>query len=240
MKNCKNIPLSTLTVDRIFTTMQQQDIRSLVVTASEDAEGATTIALAIARRLAAANVTTLLVDFDLTHASLSQHFDASFTQGGQLDAALNNNIIQTKLPYLSLLPCPKVGDQLISLRNKKFLKNQIKHWQQTYQVIVFDTSSVNSEAEEIIPSEILCGAADRSLLVVLTGRTAKLCIELAVNKIKHAGGTLLGSVLNDQFNPPLRGELVEFCQRHNRRFPKLAARLEQYFRNASWLKLEQS
>ncbi len=240
MTTCKNIPLSTLMVDRVFTTLQQQDIQSLAITAAEDAEGVTTTALAIARRLAAANVSTLLVDFDLTHASLSQHFDCEFTQADQLDTALDNNIAQTNIPHLSVLPAPKVGDQLIKLRNKKFLKKQIQHWQQQYQVVLFDTSSVNCEAEAIIPSETLCAAADRCLLVVLTGQTASLSVELAIKKIKHAGGTLIGSVLNDQLNPPLRSELIEFCQRHSKRFPKLAKRLEQYFQKAAWLKLEQS
>lgn len=235
-----SIPLSCLAIDRLFTTIQQQNIRSLAMTAAESSEGVTTLALALAKRLAAAKISTLLVDFDLSAASLSRYFQREFIQSDDLEAALQKNIIQTDIAHLSFLPAPKIGSQLITLRDKNFIAKQIQKLQQQYQIILFDTSAVNSEQDPVIPSETVCGATDSCLMVVLTGKTSRMSVELAVKKMQYAGGKLMGSVLNDQYNPPLHDELIEFCQKRSVRFPKLAKRLENYLRQATWLKLEKN
>lgn len=236
----ESIPLSCLAIDRLFSTIQQQSIRSLALTAAEASEGVTTLTLALAKRLAAAKISTLLVDFDLSSASLSHYFQREFIQSGDLEAALQKNIIQTDIAHLSFLPAPRIGSKLITLRDKNFIANQIQKLQQQYQIILFDTSAVNSEQDQVIPSETVCGATDSCLMVVLTGKTSRMSIEFAVKKIHHAGGKLIGSVFNDQYNPPLRDELIEFCQKISSRFPKSAKRLENYFRQATWLKLEKN
>ncbi len=58
-------------------------------------------------------------------------------------------------------------------------------------------------------------------MVVLAGRTSEVAITSALEKLNHAGVNLVGTVFNDQFNPPLADELCRELDRMRRVAPRL-------------------
>ena len=79
--------------------------------------------------------------------------------------------------------------------------------------MIIDTSAINRINARNIPAERVAAACDATIMTVLAGRTTETMLATAVKKLQEAGADIMGSVINDRFNPSLKEEMLrEICR----------------------------
>ncbi|NLS12913.1 CpsD/CapB family tyrosine-protein kinase [Vibrio sp. SM6] len=250
-------------VERIYYQLVRNNYRSIAITASQPKEGVTSLACLLAERSLLAGKRTLLVDFNLSQPSFiaqninltdttapqnstgsndalnpSQHAASnpilaeSALSGPELVAASHNNAMFTGIV------APSRRETIVELRRPNALERYIKRWKESFDLIIFDTAAVAALHSESISPERVASACDGTLLVVLSGKTTQNQVKEAIKKISDAHGTLVGCVMNDQFDPSLKSELLREIERLAKRFPKIAQKLTSLIKRSQLLSLE--
>jgi len=182
----------------IETIMADQQIK-LVVTSAVPGEGKTTMALSIARSLARAGRSTILIDADLRHPNAHQHTDGQ-TQSGLVDYLLRgpdgSHLIVTReeASDLTLIlgsdPSPVATDGL--LLSERFLK-VVDYASNEFECIVFDSPPVGL----VVDAHVLARHyANIALFVVKADATSNHISQSALKEIQmHADLPVVG-ILN--------------------------------------------
>ncbi len=226
------IPESYEEIERIHTATAAQSIRSLAITAANEGEGVSTLALALARRNLLAGRSTLLVDLNLYHPVCKEHSTSP------LQASMRHcwNHPTSSTPdggnsALTGVSAPAGRETILRLREPGALETQISLWQQEYDTIIFDTSPLSRRNGDNISAGRVAAACDSCLLLVLAGHTSEAAVESAVQQLESVGAKLLGCVLNDRHNPTLKAELIRETTRLDSHLPRLSrwlrSRIEQ-------------
>lgn len=244
------VPLGYWELEALYVGTVGRGLKSLAVTAAERGEGVTSIAYGLARRSESGGRRTLLVDLNLDNPGLSNRLgverapwrvdtpEVIDTSRG-VDATLASQAPIPSNAGVRLLSAPTgtLEDEqaLMRFREPAPLRGAIERWLEQYDVVIFDTSPLNAINRANIPAERISAACDGALLVVLAGRTPEASIRAAKAKLDAAGVNLLGSVLNDRFNPTLADELCRETERLDRLLPRSMARLRKAIRSSSFL-----
>lgn len=233
-----NIPANSVEIDRIYSLLSSQGIRSVAISSANSGEGVSSIALALAHRSLLAGHSTLLVDLNLYHPSLKHVLNIKETTNSallnepELLSHENNSIVVTGVS------APIQREVAVKLRQQGELEQCIQQWLTSFERIIIDTSPINRVNENNIPPELVAGACDGCLLVVLAGHTTESMVVSAMNKLNTASVQILGCVFNDRDNPTLKNELIRETKRLRPRFDNLANRLEKWLRKNRLLSLE--
>jgi len=231
------IPIHSIELERIFSILHSNNINLLAITAAELDEGVTTLAISLAKRAAEDNK-TLLVGLNLARSSIGEYYQQSFVNKGGLIESIENNIKKTDVKNLSILPAPTSTEFIFELRNQTTLKKCFNQWTQEFDTVIIDCSPLNSTNKKLIPAELVCAAAEACLMIVLAGQTIEGKINEAVSKLTKIKANLIGTVLNDRFNPRLSEALYKETKRFDKRFPKLMSKLRNKIRNSSLLNID--
>ena len=233
-----NIPPMNLEMDRIFSQVLSNNLRSLAVTAANPREGATSVALALAQRCLLAGHSTLLVDLNLHHPALEETLDLRDNE--KLPLLNKPGLVSTSNQEIAVpgITIPSRREAVLKLRKPKTLEQCIDQLHQRFDLVIFDTSAVNRVNANNIPAERVAAACDGSLLVVLAGVTTETMISTAVEKLAASGAHLVGSVINDRQNPILKKELLRETKRMSRRFKRVSDWLEKRILQTPLLSLE--
>ncbi|PCJ33570.1 MAG: protein SypD [Moraxellaceae bacterium] len=238
-----NIPPQNMEIESIYAQILNGSYRSIALTSSSANEGVTSIAFALAQRNLLAGHSTLFVDLNLHHPSLSCQLKL-----GQSKSDISG------MAYESLLPSPEIvspkvvshgnadtvitgvtnpnsRDAIIKLRKPGVLEECIKEWQMHFDTIIIDTSPVNRVNASNIPAERVASACDGCILVVLANQTTEPMISETAKKLLTANAKLLGCVINDRENPPLHKELIREIDRLPRFLDKHAIKLRRWVNN---------
>jgi capsular exopolysaccharide synthesis family protein len=169
--------------------------KSILVTSSHPKEGRTTTAIAVAKALADEfHARVLLVDADTHTPSIHTIFDVEQTSG--LSECFDNDnsegIINSGIERIDIL----TAGEKPSHSSRFFANGNIKHlleeWEQIYDHIIIDTSSVLTTSTPTL----LAPHVDGILLVVECERTKGQVLETSQNKLLGSGGNILGIMLN--------------------------------------------
>ena len=229
----KEIPLNSVELERVYAHVADKNIRSLAVTAAEATEGTTTLTLALARRAAANQKSTLLVDFNLNNPKLSETFKIAFQDRETLEQSIAASIQSTAVQNLSVLPAPVNSKFILELRDKSHLFEFCKKLHDKFDFIIFDCSNLNAVNDNIIPAETVCRSTQTCVMSVLAGQTPENKVTEAAIKLEKAGANILGTVLNDQLNPRLIDELCRETTRLDKFSPRLMAKLRALFKKST-------
>ncbi|MES9857108.1 MAG: CpsD/CapB family tyrosine-protein kinase [Sedimenticola sp.] len=226
-------------IERIHAATAARSIRSLAVTAANEGEGVSTLALALARRNLLAGRSTLLVDLNLYRPSL--HTTLDITPASRHEALLESPCIVTPdggNSALTGISAPSRRETILRLREPGVLETQISLWQQEYDTIIFDTSPLSRLNGDNIPAGRVAAACDGCLLLVLAGETSEAAVENATQQLQSRGAKLLGCVLNDRHNPTLKAELLRETKRLDAHLPRLGRWMRSYIKQIRLLALD--
>lgn len=233
------LEIQHIEIERIYAATLGSGIRSLAVTSANSGEGVSSVAMALAQRHLIAGHATLLVDLNLFRPSLVSAFEEPLE-------APNDRLFQ--LPQLVApesqqvtlmgIPAPSRKDAILGLRRTGALKKSIEQWLESFDAVIIDTSPLNRVNQNNIPAETVIEACGNAILVVLSGVTTNTMVQSALDKVSATGGLCVGLVLNDQFNPSLRKELIRKLTLLDRFWPSLAKGLKGWLHKKQLLSLE--
>jgi succinoglycan biosynthesis transport protein ExoP len=167
--------------------------KSLLITSTRAAEGKSSTTLALAQNFARLGNSVLLVDGDLrkpafvTGAEPNEGLSKLLTN----QDPLARHVLKTQYENLSLLPCgplpPNPAELLASSRLKTVMADAVNQ----YDIVIVDGPPVLGLAD----GPLLSGVCRATLLVVESGKTRTKAAIDAINRLKAAGGNIVGAVL---------------------------------------------
>ncbi|MFJ5713875.1 CpsD/CapB family tyrosine-protein kinase [Neobacillus sp. NPDC093127] len=173
-----------------------KEIKTIVVTSPEPADGKTTTAANLAIVLAQQGKQVLLVDADLRKPSVHYTFNVSNIDG--LTSILTRvidietAITKTYVPNLDLLTSGPVPPNPSELLGSKTMEQIIKELKEAYEYIVFDTPPLLV----VTDAQIMASKSDGVVMVVASGKTKKDRGIKAKELLEKANSQLLGVVVN--------------------------------------------
>lgn len=198
---------------------------SVAVVAGRAGEGATTIAVTLARRAVAAGLSVLLVDFSHGLSNVARELGIQ---------AAEEEIVQVPGTRLGVLGSVSARQEA-AWHEPAQLIAQVEQWRERWDLVVFDAAPVLAREPGALTGAGIARAAEATVLVTLAGRTPAPVIRDAWNRLEGAGANLLGVVMNDRDNPSLLVELERETGRLARWLPRLVAALQARLRRATLL-----
>jgi capsular exopolysaccharide synthesis family protein len=173
----------------------------VMVTSSLAGEGKSTIAANLASFLAMAGKRVLLVDADLRHPVLDQHFQLDNRQGlsnaflemwAQIEVGLEGQ--PTEIPSLRVLTAGVLPSNPAELLQSPLAQQLFKHFKETKQFdyVIFDTPPLLPIAD----AQILASYIPTTVLVVDASKTARKLLVRAQQVLNRTGTQIVGVVLN--------------------------------------------
>ncbi|NRA72052.1 MAG: protein SypD [Gammaproteobacteria bacterium] len=234
-----HIPESYLELEYIYSATLARDIKSLAIVSTTPGEGVSSLLLSLAKRNAFAGRKTLVVDFNIYNPELSAltkpSVNSNSSRGLPLPAVLPQANGNTNIAIISV---PIERKLVLGLREPGVLQNHITQWLDTYDNVLIDTSPMSLTNRANLPPEYISSACDGTILTVLAGRTTNTAVVNTLNKLNKAQALLIGIVINDQFNPSLKNELLREIERFDGILPTLAKKLCHWIKRRKILALE--
>lgn len=170
----------------------------LLITSSQPDEGKTTTALNLALTMAQKGGRVLLIDSDMRRPGIAKVLKLSLTKGlsGILTGAYEYGpqllFKIERVEGLSLLPSgpipPNPAELLCSLK----MEGLVKRLRADFDHIILDSPPVLP----ITDATILSSVVDGVIMVVESESTTRAALSRACRVIEHAGGKIIGTVLN--------------------------------------------
>jgi receptor protein-tyrosine kinase len=179
-----------------FTTLSSE-LKTIVVTSSNPAEGKSTTAANLATVLAQAGDRVILVDTDLRRSSLRSIFNTKTSIGltGLLLSEkhdIGEALVETHWQNLWLLPSgitpPNPSELLTSARMQRLIESL----REAADYVIFDTPPILAVTDAIV----LAARTDGTILVTEAGGTRTEALREAARSLKQANARVLGVVLN--------------------------------------------
>jgi capsular exopolysaccharide synthesis family protein len=187
-------------------------LKTLLLTSTQPEEGKTTIAINLALTMMLAGKKTLIIDFDLRKPKLHRIFNLKNAVGfadilyGDRDIKdiVQNVKINMRAPIdscvLSVITSGQAPTQKFTIPEPSKLKETLSYLGRAFDVLVFDSPPVLSVNDALLLAPIVDGI----ILVLNIGAVTERDVLEAKARFTHAGGHILGVVLN-RFNEKLHG-----------------------------------
>jgi len=197
----------------------EKGLRTLAVTSSLAGEGKTTVALALAEKLASADKRILLIDLDTHRATLSR--EAELEQvAGALEAAGPRNgspapfhTYATNVRGVSIMPTGKVDAAVgAPLLDPELIHHLVQRGLEEFDIVLLDTPPLLPVADTHVIGEV----CDRAILVVRAGSTPKPVLEQAL--VEFGKDKFFAAVLNRArpYNIPYFREVYGYYRRSSK------------------------
>lgn len=173
-----------------------EEIKSVMVTSPEQADGKSTTALNLAIVLAQQGKKVLLVDTDLRKPSIHYSFQASnivgITNILKKETDLEGTISSTLVPNLEILTSGDIPPNPSELLNSRAMEKVMMEIEERYDYVVYDTPPVLA----VTDAQIIANRCDGVVLVVASGKTHKERAIRAKELLEKAKSRILGVVVN--------------------------------------------
>lgn len=195
----KSLTIANPSETNLTSTVLDQDLRILLLTAANAGCGTSTSALALASQLAQmSSGQVLLVDASQTDSNLSQQLGLQKERGFR-DLLFNQEnppLLQDCIVHVSTLPFHILpngrhirGDDHL---NPEQLRPLLKQLGARYRFVVLDGDAVYSAADTLVISTLVDGV----ILVVRAEDTRWEVAQAASQRLSQAGAKLVGSIFN--------------------------------------------
>ncbi|GCE25378.1 capsular exopolysaccharide biosynthesis protein [Dictyobacter alpinus] len=186
----------------------------VMVTSSMAGEGKSTIAANMASFLAMSGKRVLLVDADLRHPVLDQHFQVNNHKGlsnaflemwSQVEGELDGQ--PTEIPSLRVLTAGVLPSNPSELLQSQLASQLFNHFRNTqkFDYVIFDTPPLLPIAD----AQIMAAYMQVTILVVDASRTPRKAMVRAKQALNRTGTRVLGVALNKS-NWPEFGEVQDY------------------------------
>ena len=228
-------------LERVYTASLASGMRSIAVAACNSGEGVSTLVQSLARRNLQSGRSTLVLDLNLNRPTLDQAYNVERLAARQ---HLLPGPARVSLPTeagdveLGLVCAPIERQNIVPLREPGMLEAEIARLLEHYDNVIVATTAINLRTGALLPGERVAAACDGTLLSVMSGQTGAPCLERCVERLSEAGARLLGLVMNDRDNPPLKNEIIREVKRLERFAPRVARWLSERVSASRLLALE--
>ena len=174
--------------------MDATGARVLLVTSALEHEGKTTLASDLAASFARNGRKTLLIDSDLVRPSLHLRFGVPLTPG--LSEALwkqtapNAGVRNLTMPNLSLLTAGRSDPQVMQALGRDAMEPLLKHFRDTFELIVIDSSPVLPLAHAMRISKHV----DAAVLAVMNNQSVIPAVAAANQRLLSLEVPVLGAI----------------------------------------------
>ena len=167
--------------------------KTLLITSTRPAEGKSSTTLALAQGFARLGNSVLLIDSDLRKPAFVTSTDAKEGLSKLLTTSesITQHVVATQFENLSLLPCGPLPPNPAELLSSPRLKAVLAEASANYDMVIVDGPPVLGLAD----APLLSANCRGTLLVVESGKTRTKAAVDAVNRLKAAGGNIVGAVL---------------------------------------------
>lgn len=172
-----------------------KEARVLVFTSPRAASGTTTAVASLGVALGEVGHTVILVDADLRAPDLASHFGVSSDIGLSTVLAGQTPLVDavqgTSHLGVSILASGALPPNPSELLSTEILVDLVKELRSTYDFVLIDTSPVLP----VTDAALLAKSADGALLLSRYGKTKRVDVSKAADKLHLVGANVLGSVL---------------------------------------------
>jgi len=172
-----------------------KQIKAIVVTSAEAAEGKSTVAGNLALCFAQNEKKVIIVDCDLRKPSVHKNFQISNLIGLSevlIGKERLEEAIQRRNENLDVLPSGKIPPNPSEMLSSSAMTNLIEALREKYDVIILDSAPLQA----VTDAQILSTKADGTILVVRAQRTNKESVIEAKNLLIKVGANIIGTVLH--------------------------------------------
>jgi capsular exopolysaccharide synthesis family protein len=184
-----------LRVSLLFSFPEDKPLHTLLITSSIAGEGKTFLTSNLAITFAQSE-DTLLVDADMRRGRLAKAFEIQTRNGLSSVLAgastLEETVIATAIPHLSLLPCGPYTPNPTELLSSEKLGSVFDKLKNKFKKIIIDSTPVLSVSDAII----LGDRCDGLVFIIRAGFTTLKCI-VEAKKILEKKVKIVGAVLNN-------------------------------------------
>ncbi|MDD9928436.1 MAG: hypothetical protein OXR03_21635 [Rhodospirillaceae bacterium] len=202
--------------------------RTLLFCSTDPGDGASTVSYAMAQRIAGSGKRVLYVDFSP---------QSSYTCDG-LQLPRQNWCLSGGIPRDAYFPIPgrnltilaaaKAPTYPLAYCETEIIRALLSGWLSEYDVVIADAPPLNDDNKTGLPTETLAAAFDCTVLVVLSGETLLVQLKKALDRLREAGCTIDGIVMNDRQMPDLRAEFSRQIEKIGGKLPRLVTWLKQW------------
>lgn len=171
-----------------------KEIKTIVVTSAEMAEGKSTVAGNIAVSFSQSEKKVILIDCDLRKPSVHKKFKVSNLVGLSeilIGKASINEAIQKRNENLDFLTSGKIPPNPSEMLASSAMTKLIEKLKEEYDIIVLDTAPLKA----VTDAQILSTKVDGTILVVRAGKTKRDIVIDAKSLLDKVGANILGTVL---------------------------------------------
>lgn len=172
--------------------------RSILVTSAQEGEGKSSTLHALARALAKLEKRVLVVDADMRRPRQHSLFGVPASRGiselltGQ--ARIEEVIMDSGVPGVALLPCGAIPPNPAELLVTPAVDALLSTVRDRYDTILIDAPPILGLPD----AGLLANKAQAALLVVEWGRNHHGGLRVAVDRLRRAGGVIIGAILTKQ------------------------------------------
>ncbi|EHI98314.1 capsular exopolysaccharide family [Clostridium sp. DL-VIII] len=172
-----------------------KQIRTIVVTSAEAAEGKSTVSGNLALSFAQNEKKVIIVDCDLRKPSVHKNFKVSNLKG--LSEVLIgkeelDNVVLKRNDNLDILTSGKIPPNPSEMLSSSSMTKLIEALRERYDIVILDSAPLQA----VTDAQILSTKADGTILVVRAKRTSRESVIDAKRLLDKVGANILGTVLH--------------------------------------------
>ncbi len=212
--------------------LPSNNIQTVAVVSSTGGEGVTSMAITLATRAASAVRQVLLLELNMANPEIANTF-------GIDRHAWTTDMPPEELPIVKLeslgiflLTAPLESDVLWKLRDPKYIQKFLNELRGHFEHIIIDCSPVNRRNQQNLPTAMIAGLCQQTLLIAMAGHTHESELVITKQLLDRHGAKLCGSVINDRDNPGLALELCRETYRMGPFFKKTGKKLRKWINNS--------
>jgi protein-tyrosine kinase len=190
--------------------------------------GTSTIAAAVARRMALTRRDTLMLD--LSHPSASDHEQAVGWIPG--DGYAVEHVDHDHEQFNQLVATPTMSTKF-AFSDTALIRTLLDRDLKSYATIIVDLPAIGGTSA--VDGTFAAMACDSVFLICAPGHTSRALLTKAGDTLRSARVPLAGVILNDRDHPTLATELEREVRRLRRFFPRLCDALAERLMRTPWL-----
>ena len=172
--------------------------RTLLVTSGAPQEGKSTVVAQLARSMAAAGESVVVVDCDLRRGGVSRLFGARSQAGlssflADISSKPWRDLLVQVEPKLAVLPTGPVPPNPMDLLSLERFTKLLADLRASYDWVLLDSPPVSSVADGIV----IATSVEMVMVVMRHDQTDKEVIRRALVRLRGVGANVVGAVLND-------------------------------------------
>ncbi len=182
--------------DHLSLLMKAEGLRSVLITACSPGDGASVVTANIATYLSLnTGHKVLIIDANLRQPTLHKLFNVPADDG--FSDVLQGKVVLEKAirrvsDQLDILPTMKCAESSLSLLNSPKIREGIRKLEESYDIIVIDSSNL----KDFKDSEVLSSVLDGVVLVIEPGRARRQAVRASLEALEQKKVNILGVIFN--------------------------------------------